>query len=67
MLPGRRSNEESSILKLQSCFPIASCGGVAWRCLDELSTLSVRNVDVLSGTLHLLSHTSERAHSYMET
>lgn len=45
MLAGRCSNEESSILRLQSSFPIASCGVVAWRWLDELSTLSAQNVD----------------------
>ena len=45
MLAGRRANEESSVLRLQSSFPIASCGVVAWRWLDELSTLSVQNVD----------------------
>lgn len=45
MLAGRRPNEESSILRLQSSFPIASCGVVAWRWLDALSTLSVQNVD----------------------
>lgn len=38
MLAGRHSNEEPSVLKLQSSFPIASCGAVAWRWLDELST-----------------------------
>lgn len=45
MLAGRPSNEESSILRPQSSFPIASCGVVAWRWLDELSTLSIQNVD----------------------
>lgn len=45
MLAGRCSNEESSILRLQSSFPIASCGVVASRWLDELSTSSVQNVD----------------------
>lgn len=49
MLAGRRSNEESSILRLQSSFPIASCGVVAWRWLDELSTLPIQNVDRLVG------------------
>lgn len=67
MLARRRSNEESSILKLQSCFPITSCGVVAWRWLDELSTLSVQNVDVLSCALHSQSHTSEHAHPHTET
>lgn len=49
MLAGRRSNEESSILRPQSSFPIASCGVVAWRWLDELSTLPIQNVDRLVG------------------
>ena len=49
MLAGRCSNEESSILRLQSSFPIASCGVVAWRWLDELSTSSVQNVDWHAG------------------
>lgn len=42
MLAGRRSNEESSIPSLRSGFPIASCGVVTRRWLDELSTLSFR-------------------------
>lgn len=67
MLAGRRSNEESSILKLQSGFPIASCGVVAWRWLDELSALSLQNVDVLSCTLHFQSHTFEHPDPHMET
>lgn len=41
MLAGIRSNEQCSMLKLQCSFPTASCGVVAWRWLDELSTLPV--------------------------
>lgn len=76
MLAERRPNEESSILRLQSSFPIASCGVVAWRWSDELSTLSVQNVDRQAGGgllghdnmySHVQSHTSVRVHPHMQT
>lgn len=75
MLAGRRSNEESSISRLQSSFPTTSCGVVASRWLDELSTSSVQNVDrhvgvgssVMTACTLVSNHTHMRVHPHMQT